>query len=425
MKIFLLLLSGIIYSLGKTEAQDNLYARYTTSASRAKLYRNLVEISINRNLGRPLNELTEESWQEGFGALELLLYKNSWVNSRIDYAFDSIEFRSTDFQRALLELAYANYPGAYFKQVSLLLQNTGNAKIFAMCAEYVLLQRRDIVTLDSLEEAIIKKFAFQPYEPLLTVLGNRIADIKFPSASLIQNSYFSHLLNKNFLPGQIVMYSLQRKNRDYPGLVVVRNRDGKFIRDSTNTIFNVPQLGRSITNLPGYLTNGNTPEGIFKMKGFNVSRSNFIGPSPNIQLALPGEVSPKKFFNGLRQDSLWSTELYSNLLPQNLKQYFPLYNSFYAGLAGRTEIIAHGTTIDPEYYKDQAYYPHTPSQGCLCTKEIWDGKRIESNQQKLVNALLKAGGADGYCLVIELDDKQSPVTLEEVLPFLLKAESTK
>ena len=96
----------------------------------------------------------------------------------------------------------------------------------------------------------------------------------------------------------------------------------------------------------------------------------------------------------------------------------PLYHSYYAGLIGRSEIIAHGTTLDPKLYSDKPYYPLTPSQGCLCTREVWNGKRLESDQQKLINALLKAGGANGYCVVIELDDKQSAVTLSDILPLL-------
>jgi hypothetical protein len=31
---------------------------------------------------------------------------------------------------------------------------------------------------------------------------------------------------------------------------------------------------------------------------------------------------------------------------------------------------------------------------------------------------LKAGGANGYCVVIEMDDKHAPVTISNVMPFL-------
>jgi hypothetical protein len=258
------------------------------------------------------------------------------------------------------------------------------------------------------------------------MLRQRLHELKHPSLSFKNNKFFADLLNQNFLPGEIILYSFQRKNRDFAGVAILRNKEGKFIRDSTNKIFNVSQLARSLSNLPGYITNGNTPQGIFRMKGFDVSLNHFIGPTPNIQLSMPVEATLQHFLkDSCITDSTWNIAYYAGLLPQNLKKYLPLYQTYYAGLAGRSEIIAHGTTIDPEYYKGKSYYPHTPSLGCLCAKEIWDGKRMESNQQKLVFALLQAGGADGYCVVIEIDDKQQPVTIEEILPQLLKAESIK
>lgn len=406
--------------------QDNLYTSYTTPAARLKLYQNLINNSITKNLALTLNDSTEDNWIQAFGALELLLYKNSRIDNRIQYAFDSINFRSNKFQKALLELVYTNYSTNFQQEINSLMQNTNDAKTFALCAEYILRQKQDSSTLDNLEETIIKHFTDQPDNVFIIMLLKSVTDLRLKPGSFIQNKFFIDLLHKNFLQGQVVMYSFQRKDRNYPGIVIVRNKEGKFIRDSSDHLFNVPQLARSITNLPGYITNGNTPQGIFRMYGFEVSRSNFIGPSPNIQMAMPVEMTLQKFFSDTTiMDSVWSKEWYEKMLPKNLKNYSPLYNAYYSGLAGRTEIIAHGTTIDPEYYKDKPYYPHTPSQGCLCTKEIWNGKRLESNQQKLIHALLKAGGAQGYCVVVELDDKKSAVSIQEILPQLLLAESLK
>lgn len=149
--------------------------------------------------------------------------------------------------------------------------------------------------------------------------------------------------------------------------------------------------------------------------------SSFIGPTANIQMGMPVELSLQKFFNDSSiSDTTWTMDWYQKLIPNKLRNYLPLYESYNAGLIGRTEIIAHGTTIDPKYYLGKSYYPLTPTQGCLCTKEIWNGKRLESDQQKLVNGLLKAGGANGYCVVIELDDKHAPVTINDVISYLPK-----
>jgi hypothetical protein len=423
-KISILLL---LFCCNKSDAvaQDNLYARYTTNENRDKIHKRLVNNTILFNLSLPLTDTTEEKWEEAFGAMEFLLYKNPMVDKKIEEAFENLQSRSKSFQRALLELAYTSYPSRYLTQTVDLLKGTNDPKIFAMSAEYILQSSQDSLTVETIEELMISKFSDQSTDPILVRLSEQLSEIKFSSPSFIDNKFFTDILNRNFLPGNTIMYSFQRKDRDFPGLVVIRNKDGIFVRDSAE-IFNVPQLARSINNLPSYLTNGNTPQGIFRMKGFDVSMSMFIGPSPNVQLTMPGETSLINFFaDSSIYDTIWNKEFYAKLLPITLQNYSPLYHSYYAGLAGRSEIIAHGTAINPEYFKGKLYYPHTPSLGCLSTKEIWNGKRLESNQKKLINGLLKAGGADGYCVVIELDDKKAAVTIEELLPHLLKAELVK
>jgi hypothetical protein len=397
-----------------------LYASHTTVSARAKLYERLTKYSINQNLSLPLNDSTEEKWEEAFDAIEVLLYKSPFSDGKIQKASEEIELRSTEFQKAFLELAYTNYPGVFFRPVKNLLNNTGDPKVFAMCAEYLLQQKNDQLLVNSIKESVETKFAEQGIiNPLLYMLQVHISE-QHKDGTFLSKNLLEELFSNKFLPGETVMYSIQRKNRDYPGLVMIRQKNGNFISDSSGNIFNVPQLARSITNLPGYLTNGNTPQGIFLMHGFDVSMSSFIGPTANIQLSMPVETSIRDFFkDSTISDTAWNIDYYKKLIPEDLKNYMPLYYSYYAGLAGRTEIIAHGSTIDPNFYSNKPYFPLTPTEGCLCTKEIWNGKRLESDQQKLVNALLKAGGANGYCVVIELDDQQSAVTLENLRPFLM------
>ena len=43
---------------------------------------------------------------------------------------------------------------------------------------------------------------------------------------------------------------------------------------------------------------------------------------------------------------------------------------------------------------------------------------MQSDQQKLVDVLKAAGCANGYCIVIEINDQQKPVSLHEILPYL-------
>jgi len=395
-----------------------LYASYTTDAAREKMNERLIKNSITKNLLLPLTDSTEENWQDAFDAMEVMNYQSPFVESKVYAAFDSIGMRSTSFQRALLELAYTNYPGKFVMQTNVLLEETTDPKIFAVCAEYLLQHKKTDVEKKILQQKLVKKFTDTAYKnPVLFMLSTRLKPTDINSQPV--HRILKDILNKDFLPNQIVMYSFQRKNRDYPGLVLIRKPDGSFVKDSSGNLFHLPQLARSISNLPGYLRNGNTPQGIFKMFGFGVSMSNFIGPTANVQMGMPVELSIQKYFDDSTiLDSTWTMDWYQKLIPKKLRNYLPLYDSYYAGLAGRSEIIAHGTTIDPDFYSGKPYYPLTPTQGCLCTKEIWNGKRLQSDQQKLVNGLLKAGGANGYCVVIEIDDKYAPVTIKDLMPYL-------
>jgi len=387
------------------------FAKQATKENRAKEYRNLIN-NISSNLSLPLTDSTEENWQDALGAIILLNYRTAFIDARIHKAMDSVAYRSTAFQKAMLQVIYPLYPKDFVPQVAALANTTTDPKSFAMCCEYLLLNNRQTEcktlliarTGDSLINLDRTRHFFM-------VLQNHIFFKPTPTPPL------TDLLNKSFLPNEMVMYSFQRKNRNYPGLVMVRSKDGQFIKNVTGKYFAVPQLARSCTNMPGYLSNGNTPQGIFKIFGFAVSQGSFIGPTTNIQMVLPYENSSDI------SDSVTRSlgDNYRFLLPASWKNYYPIFEAYYAGKAGRTEIIAHGTTVNPAYYKTQPYYPLTPTQGCLATKEIWsnvNGKRIESDQQKLVDAVKKAGGANGYCIVIEIDDQQKPVNIKEILPFL-------
>lgn len=390
---------------------------------RNTLYRNIVQNTITKNLSLPLTRDSEENWMDAFSAIELLHYQSPWIYGRVNIAIDSMEKTSTDFQRALLELAFCSYPNQFVKQVSSLMNTCKDVKVLAMAAAYRMQNNLTPFADIQMENKISQLIKNKRDEAIIQQL---LSNIHRPKP-LQNNIPVSDIVDPEFLKKQTVLFSFQRKNRNYPGLALVRDSTGNFVRDENGNVFSVPQLARSISNLPGYLTNGNTPQGIFWMHGLSISRTSFIGPTANIQLGMPFETSLRHFFNDPNiKDSSWSLEWYKKLLPSNLANYLPLYESFYAGKAGRSEIIAHGTTVDPGYYTGEKYYPQTPTMGCLSTKEIWsdeDGKRLESDQQKLVNALQIAGGAKGYCVVLEIDDAQKPVTLDDILSLIQSARS--
>ena len=320
-------------------------------------------------------------------------------------------------------MLYAGAHTGYSTQVIALLNNTTDAKIFAMSAEYLLLcdsSKKNVSFIIKSTEKKEGQFTgtadMAVMEQLKIHLQGLLKKCNPPGAAMLQP-----LFAKDYLKGNVVVYSIQRKNRNYPGLTIIKDTAGNFITSDSGSLFSVPQLARSLSNMPGYITNGNTPQGIFRLHGFDKSRSLFIGPTENLQLTMAGETSPKHFLkDSTLSDTVWKTSFYERLLPRGLKSYAPLYQAYYAGIAGRTEIIAHGTTVNPAYYTGQPFQNFTPTAGCLCTKEIWDaaGKRIFSDQQKLTDAVKQAGGADGYLIVIDIDDVEKAVSTEEILPLL-------
>jgi hypothetical protein len=132
---------------------------------------------------------------------------------------------------------------------------------------------------------------------------------------------------------------------------------------------------------------------------------------------MPHEKNWEKYFHQPIDSTQDSLQLYRQLLPYTWRNYLPMYESWNAGKIGRTEIIAHGTTIDPEYFKDKPYYPLTPTMGCLSAKELWNvtsGKLLVSEQLNLVSTYASTPEQKGFLYVINLDNQQKPVEREEI-----------
>lgn len=384
--------------------------RETTASAREQLYRRLVQRSIQQNLSLPLTDSTEENWITAFETISLLRYRSPWTSARLELAFDHPEHRSEAYQYALLSLLSSWHPGQLSNKINTLYKQSVYPKVIAGCA--VLLSELEGADRKSLRADACRRIKERGDSLTAGILSGFINSRE----SRLSRTQLYDLLHHPFPGNRPVVFCFQRQNRNYPGAVVVRDTAGNFLRNN-GLLFTVPQLARSLYNLPCFLSNGNTPQGIFRMQGTAVSRINFIGPTPNLQLSLPAETPVNVFLGDTITDSIWTEELYYGLLPPSCRNMPSLMQTFEAGLMGRTEIIAHGTTINPEYYKGEPYYPQTPTMGCLCTREIWSsetGVRLESDQQKLTDAIIRAGGTDGYLIVVELDNQAIPVSAAEL-----------
>ncbi len=392
MKKYLCLFYSLIFAtqlFAQGQSTDPVYFESTTQQNRIRLYKQLVDTSIRQYLSDPIADSTEGEWNEAFWSIELLVYKNDFIKKKLTEAWKKAGGLSEYFQNNLLEVCNAVYPTEFKKQVNDLLNKTTSIPVFIRCAEYLLQADQSLVTRNAIQTLIDTKFTGANHAGL-TIIKNRLSSWRQTKPLPTLND----VLNKNFLAEQTVIYSLQRKNRNYPGIVIIRRPDGSFVKNKDSSFFHVSQLARAVTN-------------------------------PNLQLVLPYEVNPSVFFadTGL-VNTAWQKEIYSSMLPASWKNYEGMYESFYAGSTGRSAIIMHGTTVDPAYYKGQLYYPQTPSLGCLCSYEEWDKKgfRVKSNQQQIDDALDTFDASNGYVVVLELNNEKKPVSIDEVRKFMLQAE---
>lgn len=338
--------------------------------------------------------------------------------ARLLQAFDSLGGAT---QRALLEVVYGQFADSFLPEVKKIAANTTHPKTFAMAAVHLYRANADPATRQWISSQISRLKPNEQQKTLLEALQRYIQPAAAGNLPPLDS-----LFARQRVHGFKVVYSFQRVNRNYAGLAVVQNPDGSFARDSLGRLLTFVQLARSASNLPYFITNGSTPQGLFSIRGTAVSTNVFIGPTPNLQSAMPFEIPVPEFTHYFPILLNASPErIYRSYFPECWQQWPGLMEAFLAGKAGRSEIIAHGSTIDPEWFAGETFYPLSPTLGCLSGLELWNkttGKIDRSDQLELVNAFLSTPGKNGYLMVINLDDKKAPVSREEVEEIVSKYE---
>lgn len=411
-----LLAAAILISLG-SNAQfplKDIHSDFVLYQKRIAFDKYMREQTINAAFTQPLDSNTEEKYREACWAISQFLLHSQEIQKGFRTLFSNYTLLEQETRRSLIEAVYAVYPIEYKTEISELIRNESVPKLFAMQASYLYRMDQSTTNTGYLQELMRKQFPNYSEYPVLTELEKYLQTHRSFITQSTPN--IVSLFNHRKKSGQKTIYSFQRWNRDYPGLVIIQNEDGSFAKDSTGKLLVFRQLARSASDLPYFLTNGSTPQGIYSIQGTAVSRQNLIGPTPNIQLVMPGEAD-SIFWHSPYDSAHTSLENYLNLLPASWHSYTPITESFYAGRIGRTEIIAHGTTIDPDYYKDKPFYPLTPTMGCLCARESWNifnGTLLQSEQFNFSKAFLATPGVSGYLIVINLDNQQKMVERGEI-----------
>ena len=395
--------------------KELIQTKVVLNAKRKEFDSYLRNIEIDQTFSQPLDSNTENRYESACLGASQFMIKNNTVKSGLDTLFVHYDSLQYDTKRALLEAAYGLYPSEYASLTEALLAKETEPKLFAMQAVYLFRNDSSGQQSKRLLKQLKTTFPFKDTEPVLQTLQLFLTNKRKEKQA--STPPLSSLFAYQKTTGRQMIYSLQRWNRDYPGLAIIQNGDGSFARDSSGRLWVFQQLARSASDLPYFITSGSTPQGIYSVQGTGISHNNLIGPTPNLQLLLPYE-NDAAYWHSIPDSSLSFYQNYLLLLPPDWRNYLPMQEAIRAGAAGRTAIIAHGSTIDPDYFKDQPFYPLAPTLGCLCAKENWNiftGKLNESDQFSFINTYLaRPEDEAGYLFVINVDDKQMPVTEKEV-----------
>ena len=393
---------------------DSVYCKDATRKTHQKIYRNLTQNIILPYLSYPPDSTHEEKWMDAIRSMIFLQYQSDWSNQRIQEALQIKHSLSSAFRYLLFEYLYALHIRGYGPMALSLLQQETNPTHIALYYHYWRDIDQESPLSDSIRRIIHQQIKINNTSPVALSLWQEInGNSNSPQPAI--DDFF----DPDYLPGQVLLLCLLEKDRNKPGFCLVRDSFGHWMRDDQGKPNTISILGRSLNNLPVYLSNGNTPQGLFRMDGLDQSQSSFIGPTTNIQLTLPFEYRAGHFFrDSTLSDSSWKPDSYAALLPDKRKKHQPVWESYLAGKAGRHAIIIHGTTIDPGWYTQAAFYPFIPTEGCLTTRETWDpvnGLRLFSDQQQLVNLVQQAGGPQGYVIVLNVAQLPEPESLQRIV----------
>jgi hypothetical protein len=407
----------------------NIFVAPLASAEGERLARADGMEKIRVSLAAPSNARRDNDVADALDAVAFLNTERESARGLLLDQLAQLPEKPVNHQRAMLTSAYSLYATQSVPQLMPLLETISTPREFSIAAYAVLKADGSAETKAKLRDTVRRRFADGTNEPRLRALDHVLtADI---ADELKKRPPLVDLLSADFRRGVPVIFSFQRKDRARFGLAVVRGANGKFVRNIDGSIFNIAHLAMALSNLPGTITNGNTPQGLFTIVGAGTATNPWIGPTPYLESKVPIEASVAEFEHNpnvnaqLNSNDEWTEAHYESFLPTSWRNYFPFKEAFLAGQAGRNEMLLHGTVINSEYYRGASFYPGTPSAGCLVAMETWskaDGKMTKSDQLSLAKAFTADGLDRGYLVVVELDDRLDAVLLDEVITDLRAAE---
>lgn len=237
-------------------------------------------------------------------------------------------------------------------------------------------------------------------------------------AEIVTDLYFNTPDTTTYMAGEYIksvkIFMFCRQNRLYPCLMVLRDINGTNVRKQDGSLWTNPALASAVTGLPSYQRNGNTPAGIFTIDSVMpvADQQLSYGKFRRMMLNFIPKSKDEILLKSLLPESSWDNEWWK---PTTVARDI-----------GRNLFRIHGSgklNTDP----NTPFYPFMRTHGCISQREnIYDGIKYK-DQRDLLDTIMIAmemrpiyenePKIKGILYIMELQDKSSPVTIEDLKEY--------
>ncbi len=419
----------------------------TETSRKAQIQEQILKANPNRfDLKKyPVIDSNAAHWQESLWAIGVLAPEKSYALQALENILQMTTVANlTDPQKGIIDTAmqvgselYVLKPEVYGKLQPYFLRtiNSSPDSQWVALSLYALgkstTQSQPSFQIEKLSLKVQQRF---PNWEQDIHLRNTIQAIKgdrnLATKSVIPN--LADLFKWQVAPQQAQMYVLCRPNRDILCLTVLKDRDGKFLKQGKQ-LWSTPLLLQSLRNLDWYFTNGRSPQGIYRMEGVSLQPDDEVfhayGQFSLVNLFVPFEDGVNAFLPNQKGKFTGNLQAYQALLPPSWRNYAPIQQTFWAGNVGRSLFRIHGSGAAIDFFSNKSAVVNTKNfdwnatLGCLSALEIYDdrGSLLKADMPKILDALnnVGKGKVEGFLIVVDVPSPSNePVTITEIAKYL-------
>jgi hypothetical protein len=397
----------------------------------------------------PLTESNAAHWQESLWAIGVLAPEQDYAIKALENVLQMTTAANlTDPQKGIIDTAiqvatqlYTLKPAVYSKLKSHFLRTIDYSNdpqwvaiSLAAIAKSAVYPSTNIpeVQIDKLQLKVQQRFPKWSQDLHLRSTIKNIQSDRQLGKQIPNIPNLADLLQWQIAPQKAHMYVFCRPNRDILCLSVLKNQQGKFVRQNKQ-LWSMPLLLQSIHNLDWNFSNGRTPQGIYRMEGISRQPDDEVfhayGQFALVNLFLPFEDGVNAFLPQQEGKFSGNLQAYQTLLPASWRNYEPIQQAYFAGAMGRSLFRIHGSGAAIDFFRNKPAVVNTKNfdwnatLGCLSALEIYDdrGSLLKADMPKILDALntVGKGKIDGYLIVVDVPSPSNePVTIAEVAKYL-------